>query len=272
MLEEGHTWSVDIHGSFFGDDPYIITDDISVSGETIINGKTYKSVINSNIPEIDCLVREEGGIVYKYDENINDEVVMYDFTLEVGDSFTFLNYQFYCSIYGYVPINNTPAQVISVNTQFIAGQNRKVIEFEYIFDYEEIWIEGIGSVRGFDPVGIVWDIVDFTELVCFTNNVDTYYFNGATSCDNTTLGIENNFENKIVLYPNPVKNQSILNLPIEASVDKLIIIDINGRVVKEEVVEKEYTIINNMDYPSGIYFYQVFSKNSLIKTGRFIIN
>ncbi len=272
MLSEEHTWSVDVNCSNFGDDPWTRTDDISVSGATVINGKTYKTVSNNHISEIDCLVREENGVVYRYIESINDEVVMYDFTLEVGDSFTFLNYDMYCSIYGGVPIIDTSAQVVFVNTQFIAGENRKVIEFEFFFDSEEIWIEGIGSVRGFDPVGVIWDIIDFTELVCFTNSVNTYFFNGASSCDNTTLSLEDNSVARIVLLPNPVRNHSILKLPVGALIDKIMIVDINGRIIKEEVIGKDYYSIHNMDYSSGLYFYRVFSENKILKTDRFIIN
>ena len=271
MLDEDHIWSVDINGSNFGDDPWIITEQISVSGSTVINGKTYKTIFN-NKGETSCLVREENGIVYRYFETINDEIVMYDFTLEVGEYFTFFQHYDYCSFYGGHPILLIDAQVMSTSIQFIAGEGRKVIEFENFFQDEEIWIEGIGSIRGFDPVGVVWDVVDFTELVCFTNSTNTYFFNGANSCDNTTLGLSGFSENEIILYPNPVKNQSILKLPAEAFIDKLVVVDMNGRIIKEEIISKDYSIINNMDFPSGIYFYQVFSGNKLIKTERFVVN
>lgn len=272
MLEEDHTWSVDINGSLFGEDPWRITENISVSGSTIINDKTYKTVTNDHISEINCLVREENGIVFRYDETINDEFVMYDFTLEVGDTFTFFQQEMYCSIYGYIPSAAITVEVINTSIQFIAGENRKVIEFGDFFQDEETWIEGIGSIRGFDYIGIVWDIIDFTELVCFTNNVDTYFFNGASSCDNTTLEIEDVSVNSIVLYPNPVTNQSILNLPLETLVNHITIVDINGRIIKDEIINKDYYIINNMDFPSGLYFYSVFNKTELIKTNKFIIN
>ncbi|PHS60630.1 MAG: hypothetical protein COB12_12965, partial [Flavobacterium sp.] len=272
LLDESHSWNVDLHGStIFGGDPYIITNEITVSGSTIINGNTYKTIINSNVEEINCLVREENGKVFRYIEDLNDEILMYDFTLEVGDSFVFFENTEYCSIYGSVPSSPISAQVVFVDFQFIAGEERKVIEFEYFFEDDEIWIEGIGSIRGFDSVGVVYDIIDGTDLVCFTNTVDTYYFNGANSCDNTTLNIDDIFKDSIVLYPNPVSNRSILNIPSELLADKLLIVDVTGKIIKEEKINKSNFIINVMNYPSGIYFYQVYSENNLIKTDRFII-
>ena len=42
LLDENHSWNVDLHFSVFGDNPFIITNEITVVGETIINGNTYK--------------------------------------------------------------------------------------------------------------------------------------------------------------------------------------------------------------------------------------
>ncbi len=271
MLEENHVWNIDLHGSFFGEDPYIITNQITVSGETVINGKSYKSVINNVNEDINCLVREENGIVYMYSESFNDDVILYDFTLEIGDNFTFLPNNVYCSFYGESPNIPFTAEVINTSVQFIANKNRKVIEFGFVFENEETWIEGIGSIRGFDPIGVVLDIIDLSELVCFSDDSGTYYFNNATSCDNTTLGIEDLSIEGIVLYPNPVVNQSILNIPLETNANKIQIITINGEVIKEEHLNKDYYIINTMDFSSGVYFYQIFDTNKLLKTSKFII-
>ena len=255
MLEEDHTWSVDLNGSNFGEDPWIRTDDISVSGSTVINGKTYKTVTNDHIPEIDCLVREENGIVYRYNESINDEMVMYDFTLEVGDSFTFFQHDIYCSIYGPVPSTPISAQVISTDIQFIAGENRKVIEFEYFFEDEEIWIEGIGSIRGFDYVGVVYDIIDFTELVCFTNNVDTYFFNGATSCDNTTLGFDDLNVDSFNIYPSPVQDLVRIENTSNTEITSIKLYDVLGRLVMTEKGDINQIDLSHLN--SGLLFVEI---------------
>ena len=274
MLEEDNIWSVDFFSDpFGGGNTGIITDQITVAGETVIGSHTYKSVyINGD--EGSCLVREENGIVYRYDVANSQDVIMYDFTLEVGDVFEFpqLMFDSFCASLGFY--NSLPEMtVVGVTTEVIANETRKVIEFDYYSEsgYTCFWIEGIGSSLGFDPVGDILDIGN-AYLVCYTKNGITYFFNNATACDNTTIvGITDFSTEEIILYPNPVANRSILQLPAEAYVDQIIIFDIYGRIIKDEFLSKEYYTINAMDYRSGIYFYQVFNDSSFIKTAQFIV-
>ncbi|MCZ6595462.1 MAG: T9SS type A sorting domain-containing protein [Bacteroidetes bacterium] len=274
MLEEDHTWSVDVYfDPFKCDCPHTVTQQVTVSGSIVVDGKTYKRVFN-NSGGTSCLVREENGIVYKYSEISNNEVILYDFTLEIGNIFTLPVFpdDDYCSWEGF---NNIAFQieVVNVSTQFIANEDRKVIEFDFINEIgiTETWIEGLGSVLGFDPIGQTLDITIGTALVCFTKNGTTYFFNNATSCDNTTLSIDDLDRDQIILYPNPVTSTSILQFSSLGIIDMIKIYNVSGKLVKEEKVNKDYVLIDAMQYRSGLYFYQVFSGNKLLKTEKFII-
>jgi hypothetical protein len=273
MLEEDYTWSVDVYFDPFVDPPvaYTVTQQITVSGEVVVDGKTYKRVFN-NDGETSCLVREENGIVYQIDTLNSDEIIKYDFTLEVGNVFDFSGF-FYCTYYGENNGIVGELEVINVNTQFIAGEDRKVIEFEQGGAFvSEIWMEGIGSIRGFDPIGQMWDVSnDGTLLVCFDINGTNYFFNNATSCDNTTFGIDDNKKTAAVLFPNPVTNTSILQFSSEGIADSVKIFAVSGRMVKELPVTSGYILINAMDYHSGLYFYQVYSEGKVLKTEKFIV-
>ncbi len=121
---------------------------------------------------------------------------------------------------------------------------------------------------------MLWGQVYFSEggvLVCFTTNGKTYFFNDATSCDNTTLGLGEVNKNKGILYPNPVNDKSILQFPSQGYVDSIKIFDIQGRLVKEEPITTDYFIIDAIQYRSGLYFYQVFRTNRHIKSDKFIV-
>ena len=266
MLESDHIWSVD----FYGIDGGIRTDQIQIEGSEVFNGVSYYKFSSYSAV---CYAREENGIVYQYSGSTsNPEHIMYDFTLEIGDFFTF--YWESC-LYGIQPASGgVEFQVTNVETQFIAGLDRKVIElkddptFPYFTEY---WIEGIGSMKGFDPHSELIDAGQ-TSLACFSVNGTTHFFNGATACDNTALDINDFSSKEIILYPNPVTNKSILSLPIEASVDRIVILDIHGRIIKDESLTKEYYIIDIMDYRSGLYFYYVFSNEKVLKTKQFIVH
>ena len=274
MLDEDHTWSVDVRFCPFGGppDPYTQTMQITIAGEEIVNNITYKVVESSDShPMSGCLVREENGIVYKYNPDINDEEVMYDFNLEIGDTFTMLDSPS-CTLGLGTPGLGAELTVTNTSIQMIAGEMRKVIEFSIAPYGAEYWIEGIGSNTGFEPYVEVLDDTCWSKLACFNVNGTIYFFNGATACDNTTLSVQDNEVDKIVLSPNPVQNISILQFPSELNVDTVRIYDITGRVISEEIISKNYMIINAMDYAAGIYFYQAISKKKVIKTERFIVH
>jgi hypothetical protein len=224
--------------------------------EVIVNGITYKRISFGN-----CLVREENGIVYKYNETLNTDEVFYDFTLEVGDTFTFPE----TCVLGGSDYYDT-IEVSNVYFAVIANENRKVIDFQNEFGETETWIEGIGSLNGFEPGGIYVD--GYMTLICFTQNGNTHYFNGANSC---VLGIDDFYLDQIMVTPNPVTTTSILQIPAEAAVDQIKIYNFSGKLLMDETISEEFVTINRVDYSSGLYFYQVFSDNKLLKTDKFIV-
>ena len=257
MLEESNSWNV-VEIAYFGSGSSNYS--YAIDGEVIINGETYKEIIGES-----CHFREADMIVYGYDINQNAEFVLYDFTLEIGDVVDFINNYHDCRLTTdpFAP----EMTLVSKTTQFIAGMDRTVLEFEYFGTWVDTWIEGIGSLTGFYPNGEGMDAG--TRLTCFTVDGVTYYFNDFTEC--IVLGIDDFNKDKIILYPNPVTSRSILELPVEASVDRIRIHDIHGRIVKEEAISKEYYTIDVLDYRSGVYFYQVFSDKAILKTAQFII-
>ncbi|MCR9182922.1 MAG: T9SS type A sorting domain-containing protein [Flavobacteriaceae bacterium] len=155
---------------------------------------------------------------------------------------------------------------------FIAGQNRKVITFEeegLFMNFQ--WIEGIGNISGFS---LMWEQIDVTAgslLVCFTQNDQTTFFNGATSCDNTTLSQQHFNKQNFVLSPNPVKQTSQILLPPNSKGYSIKIFDLNGKVLNESHNQKDTFTINATDFVTGVYFYQVFEDTRHLKAERFLV-
>ena len=278
MLEVGNTWSVDINHCPFNPPNFptwTITEQISIGNTETINALVYTQVIKDG--NITCLLREENGIVYKYFPNENSEKILFNYNLEVGDTFSLLGSAYsspYCSGIGTNVLIFT-LEVFEIENINIAGLNRKVLKFidnNFPQGGEVLqWIEGIGSISGFDNTWEMQDITCSSNLVCFTKNSEIYYFNDATSCDNTTLSIGEQFKNQIILYPNPVTERSVLQLPIEAEIDQIKIYNISGQLVKTENISSNNFSLNSMNFANGLYFYQVFSKDELLKTEQFIV-
>jgi len=280
MLEEGNVWNVDTFYCPFAPPDYptwTVTKKVTINGTFEVNGITYKQIYNNENPS--CLLREEDGIVYKYFPDENEERVLFDMNFEVGDTYDigFSNSGFnppYCSGQS-ENLGIFIIEVFEIETIFIAGANRKVIKFLDTFWPQggEVmrWIEGIGTHAGLEHGWPFQDITCWTKLSCFSTNGETYFMYGATSCDNTTLSIGDLYKDKIILYPNPITDKSILQLPPEAEIDQLKIYNISGKLIKEETITTNNYIVNNMNFASGLYFYQVSSKGKHIKTEKFIV-
>ena len=261
MLAEDNEWNVAAYGFISG--PFSFSIHYALGEEVQIDGKTYYTLLfdgsNCNY------VREENGITYYHEDGIDH--VIYDFNLDVGDTFEIAGH---CSFIG--PMFGIILEVVDVTTEFIAGQNRKVIEFDNdcIGNHciTEFWIEGIGSTVGFIPVGRYHDID--TELTCFTNSGVTYMFNNYETCE-AVAGVSDFFKDLIKVVPNPVSDISILNIPSEVFADQVKVYSLQGRLMFEKEVTSESVYLDRSDLTPGIYFYQVFSNSELIKTGKFMV-
>lgn len=273
MLDMDNSWSVDLISEPIGGGSQSTTTlQISLTGTETYNGVDYFIVSNED-GATGCLLREEDGIVYRYNVDTDEESIMYDFNLTVGDVFDFDEMAIFSSYCSFGSSNNyaQSREVIEIDTQFLANENRKIIFFENLEGLEEIWIEGIGSINGFDPISATLDIFDETKLVCFTRNGVTTFFNGASSCDNTNLGIENFKTKKSILYPNPVRDISVLQVAPFLKATSVKIYNSTGKMVLEKKIKKQSITLNAMDFTSGLYFYSIYQNNINIASDKFIV-
>ena len=188
MLHPENSWKVAIYVNTYDPpnppNPYTSYEYYSIGDIETFNNQDYYRIIVNDDPS--CLLREADGKIYLYSESSNSESILFDFTLDVGDTFDVFNSAYnsygYCSVNAVQGFENLTVQ--SVNYQEIAGQQRKVITFHQSGYYGNFqWIEGIGSINGFT---LMWEQVDITDgslLICFQNNQGTFLFNGATSCN-----------------------------------------------------------------------------------------
>ena len=248
-----------------------------MQGDTFVNNLTYKKLFFevigywSNLPQSGCitcgfwsdgvfwqpylfgLIRED-STKKVYCLTTWDEVMLYDFNLQVGDTFRFGNSFF--SQYAFV------ADIVDSIT-LMNGEKRKHISLNG--GYEE-WIEGIGSTRGlFDAFCDVF-LLDFgTSLLCFNENgIQKFQNPNFTNCFYTNLGINENKTNfDFQISPNPSSTLSELNFNL-AQADCLTIklVELSGKTFKtiapSNFHEGEHKIkLDVSALESGIYFIQI---------------
>ncbi len=175
MLVEGKVWNYvyDYHG--IDDNGTLFHETIPykewIEGDTIIDGKTYfKMHSTATKYPISSLKfwREDTGKVYAYDEDLEQEMLMYDFSLNKDDMADILG--------------NNNIKVNKVDTISVCRIERRRIYFDF-----GLWVEGVGSPALLsEPLGHLFTDGCISQMVsCYENGECVF-----TSQDfNATSGI-----------------------------------------------------------------------------------
>ncbi|MEP0265205.1 T9SS type A sorting domain-containing protein [Dokdonia sp.] len=283
LTDQGNRWGVRYYDGFCDpDNPDTMgcsetnLNGYRINGEVIINDITYavlEATFNDNNPNWNTylFLREENGIVYSYTET-QGEQILYNFTLEVGDS---IEIGFGGDCFD-DENNNQMADVIDVSTQFIAGQNRKVITFD-VFNNTNFsnsyvqWIEGLGDTGDLiSPIVVFCDTPSF--LNCFNNGNELFIFaENEEDCD-SLLSISEIQKTTATLTPNPITDQSIVTINNPQNNTTIAFYNLLGQLISQEELTSNTTVINRSDFPSnGIYFYQIQQQGQVLETQKFIV-
>lgn len=163
LVRENKLWSNTEIGSEVGSECKSYW--IKFQEDTLINNTTYKKILRSDDYNhenwyADGFIREDSTQkVYTYHPEVNEEFLLYDFSLEKNDTF------FYTSPYDYWIVDSVVYEPF--------GNSEDTVKQIHIGD--AIWIEGIGSNQGifelFVPTGA------YTNLVCYFENDELVYHN-----------------------------------------------------------------------------------------------
>jgi len=182
-----------------------------------------------------------------------NEILLYDFGLEVGDTFM---------------INSTNPIVVSfIDSAILNGNSYKRISFNtlnwWVSDY--YWIEGIGSSIGFFPYYYFFEYGVY--LNCFNENGEDFIFdlNGGSSCDDVS-------QNELALIPvNIFPNPATLEINVKGyNPGYLKLCDMPGQIVAEASNSNKLYLGNLAE---GLYVLQLFDKKgNIVKAEKIIVN
>lgn len=226
------------------------------TGDTIISEKTYKKVYLSEeeIPtnwEYEGGIREDEEKVWYFPKYGNGETIIYDFSLEVGDTITYRPQPFVVDSINYVEIN---------------GENRKHLYLSYLdLPFNELWIEGIGSNYGIFSSGNGMTLGGWTWFLCMSENGELIYMNpNYNSCHLISTDIEEMNNSIIEVYPNPVKDKLKIQNTENIKIESISIIDLKGQKLLK--FEKNRTELDLSGISTGIYLLKVkYENGELIK-------
>ena len=263
--------------------------------DSIIEGTPYKQILSSRnlLMEnwhLEALMREEGDKVFQYDSYEEREVLLYDFGMQPGDTL--------------FDRNGLVATVLQSVHDTIMDRTRKIFTFsKYAYDYssqkydnnweveEEIWIEGIGALRG----GIFRPLYDYSTggdysigyrgLICYFENGELVYHN--TDFDECYYDeikpLPDSYipEKKSQIYvlsqnvPNPFTSQSEIKCFVAADMKEayVSIFDMQGIVLQKIGVApgQNSVIIQGATLTAGVYLYSLIADGQVVDVKRMIL-
>lgn len=235
-----------------------------------LNGNIYSRITTFTNPYDDwqdILYRGEGRKFYVIPQDSTEEILIYDFDLEVGDTFVVT--------WGWQIWDSTTLEVGWVDTIITAdGLARKRISLQSVGNYGT-WIEGIGSGEwsfvypgysgwldnGYyftchfqeeEPIYSSWGIAELCDLDAITNTSETE--------------INSGFD----VFPNPTSD--ILNISfLDLNIEELRIIDLSGNIVYQNKINSQnYHLQVENILESGVYLIKVYGSDGLVITKKFV--
>ncbi len=252
LVQEGNQWNVYYPPTF---EPSFHTSLIGIMNDTIIDSIVYnklgikQSINNEEFVFNNSYMREDSTKKVYLKNGNQEEFVLYDFSLDTGDTISFDSY---CSLVV------TEIDSIALNN----GEKRKRMKLDGInTPYEStFWIEGIGSVLGVDSHIINFCAFDAPAvLLCFYSDDELLYPESPPSCYLTDVN-ELIVDPNITIYPNPFDDQ-ITFTDTERIFDNYYIYDTQGKLVLEGNVESDLTEIHTKKLKGGVYYLTLVTDN-----------
>lgn len=251
-------------------DTTFFTISYKLSGDTIINSVTYKKMYSSleEIPinwNLVCFMREDANRkVWLKDNFWEDEFLMYDFSINEGDS---IQVGFPEPVYLYVD---------SITSVTVNGTLRPkyCMSCKIMPDYRETWIEGIGSNKGIISSGSAFIVGGWSWLLCMSEGGELIYMNpNYNSCYLISTDIIEKNNSIIQVYPNPAKDKLILNLGHDGNYEEIKLINSQGVVVlHEDLLDcHDNFFIDISKLPKGFYLYMLTTSQKLTLSGKIVI-
>lgn len=215
----------------------VIVDNNSYYEILIPNGYDYETCDIWNYQDTHLLVREDSlGKIYVRD-TLDQEILVYDFSLEIGDNFV---------VGG---ISNTITLLEKDSLILNDGSKRE----RFLFDNGEEWIKGIGSTHSFLNVS-EYEM----DLLCYKENCEFIASTFSQECFIAIVGTKNvSPQETFKIFPNPANSNVEIQFPkiIDTQIE---LYNLNGEIITAHQVNTQSKInLSLSNISNGIYFLKI---------------
>ena len=243
------TWSgtVDSNGNNVITEEYS-PHEVSLTGSTVINGKTYTVCNNSR------LYREENKKIYELNTSDSTDMLIYDFNLTTGDTLT-------------LEKDGTVRNFIVQNEDsvLVGSTYHRVLDFDGLQH-----IEGIGSNKG----PFYWDIFFTTDIdyaqTCFTDSTGIYIMNvdhsfTEGSVCTSYLSVQDLNKDHFNWY---IQNNALFFTSIAPN-SHIAIYNTAGQLVISKAND-DTNVLDIQSLKTGIYICQIRKGNQIVESFKFV--
>lgn len=250
-----------------------------VSGDTVINDLEYVKVGRlghgqyiwmDNPPNNGCegsydfeqdpefFLRSENKMIYIRFSETEQEELLYDFNLEVGDTLP-------------ATYNNDWATITVSAVDSILMEGEYYKRFALEGGSGEYLIEGIGGTSGLiSPMAVGLECG--YALSCFSLNNNNYYPSVDADCD-YSVGMEEETRPEITVFPNPMSSVTNITVNDVSGPFEVMVFDSFGREIKRIPSGNERSIqFYRQGLPAGMYMIGIARDGQLIQTNKLIIS
>jgi hypothetical protein len=241
-----------------------------LNGDSIVGNVTYKKVFERGKvehdwmappPSFQCeeswyynnfrmLIRQDNLRMYIRDFD-GIEYLLYDFDLAIGDTLPITyNYPF-----------SEPILVTGIDSILVGNSYRKIFHLASDYWEDHLLLEGVGFESGLLDYFPNYEFP--TRLLCFSQNDTTWYPNYGDPCD-LTVDIQTlTTEKEIQLYPNPVVNNLMIELPASLIINQVVAYDVLGNEINLRYMQTNPNQVKVYfsGIKNGFYFLKLITSN-----------
>lgn len=258
---------------------YITDDSVTMNSKLYhrINRHSDTTISYSNDIDETFLIRMAGDSVFRYDSFRDEDVLIYDFSLEIDDS-----------IFVHPKSNIVNDSVLlrceNVDTVTLLGIQRRRLTMRtldpepYYQNDIEYWYWGIGSNLGLLKAGhqgVSMALDSYAPLLYCCHKVfdQVYQTSLYDKCYNTASVEHHTFIENIEIYPNPISSGQPFIFEIQNDqVDKMIIYNLQGKQIHQALLEAQSKSHIDESFDPGVYMVLFYSDNEVIHRKKLVVH
>ncbi|MBC7641201.1 MAG: hypothetical protein H7174_02495 [Flavobacterium sp.] len=238
-----------------------MTDVYFTKGDTLVNGFNYKILDGYNFQSRTFLLREntisKKVFLSKINTNSISEYLLYDFTLNEGNTFNMENPSSHFPLHGGEYVLDSIRIKPIVNNDMCKHFYFSPTASNLICNYKVVWIEGIGSKSLIKAPGGQADINNAGQLSCCFKNQNLVYsqLDSISSCNFQSLKTISSkiLDDDLKLFS--LNSENNFRLDNAEKVISIYLYDAIGRKVSKLIFLPSKIIdLDLSDTPSGLYF------------------